>query len=137
MSVVPDMPEHAGLWRMGWRFTRDDVSVPEARRRVGVFCAGCPRWDDVSVVVSELVTNAVRHSRGGWVWLEVDSRADGLLVRVRDGGGGSTVPCFDRGPVDGECGRGLEIVKALCAEHGAQRAAEAAGWIVWGLVAHG
>jgi len=68
------------------RLDRDGSSVAEARR----FAHGClTRWDleeqadDVELVVTELVTNAIRHSRGP-VTLSIGRRLDRIVVQVQD-----------------------------------------------------
>ncbi len=64
--------------------------------------------DDVVLVVSELVTNAVRHANGPIV-LEVQRHSDGVEVGVEDA---SPVLPHPRSG-DEEGGRGLPIVDAL------------------------
>ena len=68
--------------------------------------------DDVRLVTSELVGNAVRHGESP-VTLDVD-------VAERDGRHRVVITCHDGGPWDGtdpspSSGRGLVIVRALCA----------------------
>ena len=68
--------------------------------------------DDVRLVTSELVGNAVRHGESP-VTLDVD-------VDERDGRHRVVITCHDGGPWDGtdpspSSGRGLVIVRALCA----------------------
>lgn len=80
---------------------------------LGCLPAGCPRRDDVALVLSELVTNAVLHSAsgtpGGQVEIRVDVEADAVALSVLDQG--PTLAPAVRGP--GEHGRGLGIVGAL------------------------
>jgi anti-sigma regulatory factor (Ser/Thr protein kinase) len=76
----------------------------------------CTEWGlgglcgDAQTVVSELVTNAVRHA-GTPVQLTLSRIGDGLRVQVRDG---SAVPARPRpsDPFDAS-GRGLQLVAAL------------------------
>ncbi len=101
-----------------------DPSVP-ALRRLAV-CAG-RRWglaEDVvealSLIVSELVTNAVRHSGGSEVTLLLCVTDTALTVQVQDSGAWRPRPVPPEGggagggPVDGmSCGgRGLLLVEA-------------------------
>jgi serine/threonine-protein kinase RsbW len=98
-------------------------SVPEARHTVAddLRDAGVPQGvvDNVLVVVTELVSNAVRHakplrfsdSRRGFRlrWIVVDQH---VLVDVTDGGGTEQPQVQHPSTVDPE-GRGLAIVDAL------------------------
>jgi anti-sigma regulatory factor (Ser/Thr protein kinase) len=70
---------------------------------------------DVTLAVSELVTNAVLHGRGQ---IELLIEADGETVKgeVIDEGGGFEQQIREDGGVDGVAGRGLLIVGQL-AEH--------------------
>ncbi|WP_214416100.1 ATP-binding protein [Sphaerisporangium fuscum] len=83
--------------------------------------------DDCSLIVSELVTNAIRHggtafslrlgSDGGWVYGEVFDAGDGL-------------PCETSGDLGATDGRGLLIVAALADDWGVLPA-EDGGKTVW------
>ncbi|HJR23883.1 MAG TPA: ATP-binding protein [Acidimicrobiales bacterium] len=96
------------------RFRRDLPEVPDARTFVAaaVEAEGRPVTDDVLLVASELVTNAVRHGQG-----EVE-------VRVDVGPGSVRLEVLDEGhvvvpeppgimPVDGPGGWGLHLVRAV------------------------
>jgi len=73
--------------------------------------------DDAALVVSELVTNAVRHA--GSASLMVVNRTDGgIRVEVRDEGPGA--PVHDSSDTDAEHGRGLMIVSALATAWGVE-----------------
>lgn len=86
-----------------------------SRRAVTAVLAGWgfrnPDWlDGVAVVVSELVTNAVRHG-GGCVALHVEAHDERVVVSVADGS--SVVP--RRRDPDGVGGRGIALIEALSA----------------------
>ncbi|MEU4625687.1 ATP-binding protein [Actinoplanes sp. NPDC023801] len=64
--------------------------------------------DDAAVVVSELVSNAVRHG-GSEIVVAVESHAGQITVSVADG---SSVVPRPRDP-DGTCGLGLRLIESL------------------------
>lgn len=67
-----------------------------------------PRFNDIALVVSELVSNSVRHtSVEGDVRVSVEVEADKVRLEVTDSG-----PCFGRDNPRGE-GMGLNIVESL------------------------
>jgi len=69
--------------------------------------------DDSVVIISELVTNAVRHAAPGVrakLRMECTVGPDGLCLEVSDGGSSAGPPLHERGAVGG---RGLFIVAAL------------------------
>jgi two-component sensor histidine kinase len=89
--------------------------------------------DDVVLVASELVANAVRHAapvsarRIDVTW---DFDATGVLIRVEDGS--PTLPRRRRAGVMTPYGRGLAIVEAIAAEWGVELTAR--GKRVWARV---
>ncbi len=91
--------------------------VREARRLIaGAIGAGHPRADTALLLTSELVTNAVTHSRsrrpGGTVDLVAAIGIHGLLVAVTDSGSDSKVPVIRNSPGQ-ESGNGLLLVETL------------------------
>jgi len=100
------------------RLEPDGSSVAEARQ----FARDClQRWHleeqtaDVELVVDELVTNAIRHSRGA-VTLSIGRRLDRIVVQVQD-------PSPDRPEQEeqdilADNGRGLLLVEELTTEWG-------------------
>jgi serine phosphatase RsbU (regulator of sigma subunit)/anti-sigma regulatory factor (Ser/Thr protein kinase) len=84
--------------------------------------------DDAELLVTELVTNALRHGGPGVdLWVR-RLPAGGLRLEVVDGRAGS-IPTVQRPDDDAEGGRGLVIVQALAARWGTERLA--AGKQVW------
>jgi anti-sigma regulatory factor (Ser/Thr protein kinase) len=79
-------------------------------------------WDvpvDVPVavlLVSELVTNAIRHEESEAVTLIITCACNQLRVEVHDTS--CSVPVFVVGPADAEAGRGLMLVASLSDEWG-------------------
>lgn len=101
---------------------RDFVSVPESIGDARDFIRGVLRddavapgiIDDVTLVVSELVTNAVGHGSGGPVTVRIETAPDEVVCVVRSTGGPLPDPATWRSPgVSGRTGRGLAIVRAL------------------------
>ena len=78
--------------------------------------AGHQRADEALLLTSELVTNAVTHSRsrlpGGTVKVVVAAKASALLISVTDDGSDSTVPAIRRLD-EGEHGNGLLLADTI------------------------
>lgn len=127
---------------------RDVVELPEAvviehgphgpaqARRVVEACAaelGLGREaDDLLLLVSELVTNAIRHGAPP-VELRVQADADTITVAVADS---SPVRPLRREADDSaEGGRGMALVDLLTADRGVRP--EGSGKTVWGAVRRG
>ena len=85
--------------------------------------------DDVSLVVSELVTNAVRYAEPP-VTLEIEAADDGVTIAVADGSPGRPQP-RDAG-VDEEGGRGLALIDLLARETGIRP--QPPGKTVWAVL---
>ncbi|MEW2517148.1 ATP-binding protein [Actinacidiphila alni] len=88
--------------------------------------------DDVVLVVSELVTNAVVHTVGDGVVCSL--RRAGNEVRVEVGAEGHSEARADARPPD-EGGRGLVVVAALSTAWGAGPAVPGGGWAAWATIA--
>jgi anti-sigma regulatory factor (Ser/Thr protein kinase) len=79
---------------------------------------GHPRYDDIVLLASELITNAVVHSDsalpGGMVTILV-SRTAGFVVRVEvvDAGSRQHVPHVREVDIDVDSGKGLSLVEKL------------------------
>lgn len=95
--------------------------------------------DMAELVVSELVTNALRHgvpsahSAAGdhCIRLRLLAQAPFVMCMVTDPGAGIPV-LRDSGPTE-ECGRGLNVVESCCVRWGWQHLGEG-GKIVWALL---
>ncbi|MFE6429246.1 SpoIIE family protein phosphatase [Streptomyces rochei] len=104
-----------------WRLARDPAEVGRARAAVReqLHDWGLPHLADTAeLLVSELVTNAVRHARARPVDLRL-VRADTLLCEVDDDD--HDLPALRGAGPDDETGRGLRVVSALAREWGASR----------------
>lgn len=111
--------------------------VPENVRQARQFVAravgdGHAQADTALLLTSELVTNAVRHSRsglpGGTVEVIVAAKAASLLVSVIDNGSDGTLPRKGNDP-GGENGNGLLLVESLSLDWGF--ASHAGRTVVW------
>lgn len=94
------------------------AQVPIVRGYVRLLVAGCPRRDDAMLLVSELVTNAIRYTRSGAgdgvVTLTLLDLGHAMRYEVTDEGGAATRPEPSGAvPFYSENGRGLRLVDAL------------------------
>ena len=79
-------------------------------RRTGCTSHALEVLDDALLLISELVTNSVKHG-GPPIVLAIDCDGDGLHVRVRDGS--TDVPVPRQSDEDSEDGRGMTLVDLL------------------------
>jgi serine/threonine-protein kinase RsbW len=116
-------------WSRAFPATREQVR--EARQFLAGVLDGGPAAGDAVLCLSEIVTNAIMHSRsgepGGHFTVTAAIRNGRLRVGVRDDGGPWTQPVRGR---DGQHGRGLLIVGQLARDWG-RTGDSATGWIVW------
>jgi len=111
-----------------WTLAPKLTSVREAR---SVLAEPMKRWDledlipTTELLVSELVTNAVKYSRGEVTLRLVNERA--LVCEVLDSSG--ALPRLRQANSEDESGRGLQVVRQLSQRWGARRTAT--GKVVW------
>ncbi|HET7311541.1 MAG TPA: SpoIIE family protein phosphatase [Mycobacteriales bacterium] len=112
---------------------RDVDAVPRARRFAAQSLRGVDRSvvDDVELVVSELVTNALLHGAAPVV-LRLSTLADRVRVEVEDGG--RELPVRMRDDIEAMTGRGLALVAQLSNGWGVEPGA-GRGKVVWAEVA--
>jgi len=115
--TIPGRPEH----------------VREARAFVAKALGDLhPALEDVVLLTSELVTNAVMHSAshsaGGIVTVQITGSADGVRVEVTDAGSDLSAPVV-RGDVYASDGHGLFLVQTLSDQWGYLR--DGNGTTVW------
>lgn len=72
--------------------------------------------DDVELLVSELVTNAIKHSRGTEITMTLELNDGVLRLGVSDETG--RFPLIQQPDDDAECGRGLQLVQCITQQHG-------------------
>jgi len=103
------------------RLRREPAQVSHARRQI---CTTLPSWgldehtDLASLIVSELVTNALRYG-DGLIEVRLSYMRGDLLIEVHDDGEGR--PVRQQAAPDDERGRGLELLDGLIALHGGMR----------------
>jgi serine/threonine-protein kinase RsbW len=120
-------------WCRNFPGTRTQVS--EARQFVTSYLGDRPEIDTAELVVSELATNAIRHSRsglpGGRFGVTLHTGATMLILAVLDEGG-PTAPRLCRAGEDEQSGRGLHLVEMLTARWGVH--GDEVGRTVWALI---
>ncbi|MFF8513394.1 ATP-binding protein [Streptomyces sp. NPDC015492] len=77
--------------------------------------------DDAIVVISELITNAILHTRNGPAELQLRIQNQQLVIEVTDSCTDSVKSTVPRDDSDDDHGRGLAIVNALACAFGCQR----------------
>jgi anti-sigma regulatory factor (Ser/Thr protein kinase) len=87
--------------------------------------------DDVVLVASELVTNAIVHTSGHEVGCRLSNAHGVIRIEVEDEGSRHTAPRARPAPPDAQSGRGLVLVASLSADWGAGRSPCGPGGIVW------
>ncbi|GGO62602.1 ATP-binding protein [Nonomuraea cavernae] len=111
-------------WRFSRYFLGSAPSITEARRFVTTLLHGWPVIDEAELIVSELATNAIRHTNsgrfGGRFLVSVQAHPNQLWLGVLDEGSPSSPKVFRPCP-EGEGGRGLLLVTSL-----------STNWGVWG-----
>lgn len=117
------------------QFPASGEAATLARQALGLLLplAG-DRADDLELLVSELVTNSVRHADvdgDNTVWLEITVRPDGIRIDVADSGPGFSAPQPPEPGVPQVGGWGLVLVNQLCESWGIS----AKGSHVWAEIA--
>ena len=113
--MVPGIDRAVGHVR---RWLRDQVGADH------------PAFHDAAVCLSELLTNALRHTdsgRGGQMRIRLTLVDRSLWAEVADDGCSATVPHLR--DASGESGRGLRIVDAYADDWGVER--RGPGYAVW------
>jgi anti-sigma regulatory factor (Ser/Thr protein kinase) len=109
------------------------MSVPLARSWAAGWLAGSAVPDDhadaVLLVLSEMVTNAVRQGDGS-VRVTLAASPGSLLIEVFDRG--HRLPTLNDAPLDSTSGRGLHLIDTVCDEWGVREELE--GKTVWARV---
>jgi anti-sigma regulatory factor (Ser/Thr protein kinase) len=107
-------------------------AAADARRAVAALALPTASRETLALIVSELVTNSVRHAGLGSeepVRMHISDRADHMRLVVRDGGQGFTPSSVESPDPLAPGGLGLVLVSALSEEWGVE--CDAAGCTVW------
>lgn len=129
-SAPADPPTRSPLGRRACRaFVATTASVPGVRRWMRE-CLDRARVDGeargrAELLISELVTNAVQHARGGRIMVSVRA-GGGVVAGVQDED--PTLPLVRDAEPWESCGRGLALVAALSDDWG-YYPAEAGKWV--------
>jgi anti-sigma regulatory factor (Ser/Thr protein kinase) len=117
---------------IGWSraFPATAAQVREARQFLTTILDGHPATDDAVLCLSELVSNAIIHSRsrepGGYFRVRAEIHGSRVGVEVCDQGGSWERPV----KFDEQNGRGLLVVAQLARNFG-RTGDDRAGWTVW------
>ncbi len=117
MDRAFDLPSEASSAARARSFVREFVHEFELGRTAA---------DDGELLVSELVTNAIRHG-APTIRLSLGTENGDLTVRVHDSG--ARLPVIRSTSIDRPGGRGLQMVERLASAWGVDR--EAQGKTVW------
>jgi anti-sigma regulatory factor (Ser/Thr protein kinase) len=112
-----------GMRVIDLRLAARPESVPHARHALDDLAglASQASLEDARLLVSELVTNSIRHghlSTAQDIWLRADLEGDTLHVEVRDPGGGFELKPRTAGKEDHDSGWGLYLVGLLAERWG-------------------
>ncbi len=105
------------------RASLDDLEIP----------LGPTALSDLRLLVSEVVTNAIRHTdlpRDGRILLVVEPEPDGVRVEVHDDGPGFIAPARPEPRASGTSGWGLFLVERLARRWGVETAPRHHVWFV-------
>ncbi len=125
-----------------WEVLREPKFVSETRKQAHAVLVtwGLHDTDDVLLMLTELVTNALAHGEGRvFVSLTWDGAHDQLVCAVGDGGDGQGIPrvnatnAASRHSDDelAESGRGLTIVSTLSTDWGVTPGPDGIGKAIW------
>lgn len=117
------------------------ASVADARGRIRArlreWGVGAELREDAGLVVTELFTNAVRHTDSEKITCVVHDAGSVVRVEVTDQGcgAGAPAPAVAEADADEEGGRGLLLVSVLSLAWGSDPAEDGTGRVVWAELA--
>jgi anti-sigma regulatory factor (Ser/Thr protein kinase) len=106
------------------------IAAAEARLAVRDACQHLPAatLSDATLLVSELVTNAVIHA-GGMITVVIDCDDDSVAIAVGDQSSAEPFVC-DPDAAD-PCGRGMRLVNSIATRWGCNPSSDGEGKTVW------
>jgi anti-sigma regulatory factor (Ser/Thr protein kinase) len=121
-----------------WRqvFPGEERQIGAVRRWLASLLPDCPARDDVTVVASEMTSNAVQHTasgQGGWFAVEIIWHPLAVRVTVEDGGALAGPRLID--DPESNHGRGLQVVQGMSLRtgvHGDHRGRQMWADVPWG-----
>ncbi|MFB7575494.1 ATP-binding protein [Streptomyces sp. NPDC056165] len=117
----------------GGRIADADARRVQMARRVTAarlrYCGLTGLVDDATLIVSELVTNAIVHSGGTQVTFTMAIRDGSLCISVHDEMPGG--PTVHNASSEAECGRGLFLVECFANARGGTWGTSDAGATTW------
>ncbi|MFF4795061.1 ATP-binding protein [Streptomyces sp. NPDC001276] len=117
----------------GRRITEADARRVQMARRVTSarlrYCGLTRLIDDATLIVSELVTNAIVHSGGTQITFTMAIRDDSLHISVHDAMPGG--PTVHNASDEAERGRGLFLVECIAEAHGGTWGTSDKGATTW------
>ncbi|MDX2699771.1 ATP-binding protein [Streptomyces ipomoeae] len=116
---LPATPTSAGEARRTVRELLDEWGVvPETR-------------EDMLLITSELVTNALTHTASEWIVCRLHMTGQRLRIEVEDQNSGHALPARRRPGPDDQNGRGLMLVGMLSSDWGVRETPQRSGRVVW------
>ena len=132
MAALEQALARFGQRRLHMRLKAGPEAAGEGRHALDRFVSAIPRerLDDLRLLVTELLTNSVRHgARGhGWITLEVQLHDDSVRVVVSDHGEGFEPVPHPRPHLDRPGGWGLCLVDRLADRWGVDVADATSVW---------
>jgi len=131
---VPPALTPGNRWRQV--FPGEERQIGMVRRWLASLLPDCPARDDVTVVASEMTSNAVLHTasgQGGWFAVEITCHPLAVRVTVEDGGAPAGPRLID--DPQSNHGRGLQVIQGMSIRTGVD--GDHRGRLVWADVPWG
>ncbi len=131
LKTMPSTTLSEGSTKLDLRLTPGPEAIPAARQALDGLGGLLERtvWEDLRLLVTELVTNGVRHaSQRGPVTVSVTVEDDKVRVDVSDCGRGFTPPEAPMPRADGTGGWGLQLVDRVATRWGVKIADATCVW---------
>ncbi|GAA2210551.1 hypothetical protein GCM10009850_060100 [Nonomuraea monospora] len=133
--MCPMLNSRLDIHRWCRNFPGTKAQISEARRFVASYLGDRPETYTAEVVISELATNAIRHTHSGQAagrfGVTLHAGTTLLILAVHDEGGPST-PRLCQAENTDQSGRGLHLVESLTTRWGVH--GDESGRTVWALI---